>query len=92
MTFNEWINTEHGKKCSDIDILINPEHVEYFHNRLYHAFEAGLNSHSGVDRLQLTIEWYERKLVELTKENKRLKRVIKGSAKLANPNQITETD
>lgn len=92
MTFEEWLDTPHGKKSNDTDILTRPEYGPFLRNRLWNAFEAGLLSHYGVHRLELTLEWYEIKLRDLRKENKKLKGIIKGSAKLTQPDQITETD
>jgi hypothetical protein len=71
MVFEEWLKTKQGIACKDDRTHCkNP----YLTNRLYSAFNAGIEEGEEGTRLQKTCEWYEQKLRDLRRQNKLLSR------------------
>jgi len=64
--FQEWIESETGKKCADYSTL---RPGRYLSNRLYHAFYGGLlHEKPKIDQLQTTLEYYEQRVRKLKAE------------------------
>lgn len=64
--FDLWLQTDPGKKCADYSTL---RPGEYLKNRLYHAFAAGhLLDLANTERLNKTLEYYEKKVQSLKAE------------------------
>lgn len=71
MTFDEWLKTKNGIESNDEQGI--PIGQPYLRNRLWWAFEAGVESGEQDRRLQTTLEWYEGKLRECRTRNRKLK-------------------
>jgi hypothetical protein len=76
MTFAEWLKTDHGKESMTYPVT----DIKYLHNRLWWAFEAGVESGELDRRLQETLQWYESKIKEMKVEIKGMKATLKKYA------------
>lgn len=68
MTFEEWIKSTDGIESMKFPVT-DPV---YLRNRLWYAFNAGVNDNAEVKRLQSTIDWYEGTLKTIKTENKHM--------------------
>lgn len=73
MTFNEWLETDGGKAANSA-LSYWRDAQPYLQNRLYWAFEAGVESGEHDRRLQATIDWYEIKIRALRTDNNALRK------------------
>lgn len=79
--FNEWIKLEDGTKCMQWPI----SEPKYLQNRLFWAFDAGRNcvwdqyieQKEKSKRLQLTIEYYEKRLQRVKAELQEKDRLLR---------------
>lgn len=84
MTFEEWLETEDGKRSMDLSApVVQP----YLRNRLWWAFEAGVKSGLNDFRLQKTLEWYENERSELKSRNSALAKELNALKKSHDPKE-----
>lgn len=77
MTFDEYMLSKDGNGTDNAETLGTTEPNKFLRNRLFWAFEAGVKSGDMDRRLQQTIDWYQKSMDDLRKENRELKRKIK---------------
>lgn len=100
MTFEEWLKTEHGVNCNHQASMVNKSSVQpYLRNRLWWAFEAGVNSGECDRRLKNALAYCEKNAAalkirnrKLVREMNKLKKQEKGKPVSEESNHGTDTN